>query len=320
MTQILVAGLSAGVASALLFASTVSGTAASMLLLCLASLPVTIAALGWHHWAGLLAALSGAVLLAVLVHPYVAVNFLALAGIPGWGLGYLALLGRPVANGGTPQMEWYPPGRLVLWAALYGAAVIAVGVVMLEGDEATLRKDLGALVDLILHPPDIPGLPPVPPDVAAIDPDLLVTLLARVFLPLLALLAGFVPLVNLWLAGHVVRFSGRLPRPWPDLAALSLPRPAAVMYAAAIAAAVLLPGLAGIAASGFVAALTMAFAVGGLALLHALTRGMRGRAWMLAGAYAVMTIIGPWPMTAVGLGDTVFDLRRLKRGPGARQE
>jgi hypothetical protein len=198
--------------------------------------------------------------------------------------------------------------------------VIAVAVVMLEGDEATLRKDLGAFIDLILHPPDIAGLPPVFPEIAAIDPDLRVTVLVRMLLPFVAVLAGFVPLVNLWLAGLVVKFSDRLPRPWPDLAAVSLPRPAAVMYAASIAAAVLIPGLGGIAAALFVAALTMAFAVGGLALLHAESRGMRGRAWMLGGAYAVMTILGPWPMTVAGLADTVFNLRRQKHDPDAGQK
>ena len=34
-----------------------------------------------------------------------------------WWLGYLTLLARPAANGAGNALDWYPVGRLVLWAA-----------------------------------------------------------------------------------------------------------------------------------------------------------------------------------------------------------
>lgn len=328
MTKIVLAGLGAGAAAALLFASTATGAAVSMLLLCLSPLPVMIVALGWSHWAGLIAALAGSAALAG-ISPTFGLSFLILAGIPGWGLGYLALLGRradtaaPAAvngsaappGGAAPGMEWYPPGRLLMWSAVFGAAAVALGLVLLEGDEAALRADLRTLAEAFIHPPDIPGLPPMPPEMSEIDPDLVVTVLVRGVLPLFAVLAGFVSLVDLWLAGHVVRVSERLLRPWPDLATTTLPPLAAVLLAASFFAAFLLSGLAGIAASLLATTLTTAFAVAGFAVLHFVTRGMRGRAWLLGGAYAAVSILG-WPMlfmTLVGLADTLFGLRRHAR-------
>jgi len=56
MIQIVLVGLGAGAAAALLFASVVSGSLAAVFLFYLAPLPIMIAALGWSHLAGLIAA------------------------------------------------------------------------------------------------------------------------------------------------------------------------------------------------------------------------------------------------------------------------
>ena len=53
MLQIVMVGLGAGAAAALLFASVVSGSIVAVLLFYLAPLPIMIAALGWSHLAGL---------------------------------------------------------------------------------------------------------------------------------------------------------------------------------------------------------------------------------------------------------------------------
>ena len=52
MMQIVLIGIGAGAATALLFASVASGSLISVLLFYLAPLPILIAALGWSHWAG----------------------------------------------------------------------------------------------------------------------------------------------------------------------------------------------------------------------------------------------------------------------------
>src|SRR5512138_2186954 len=126
MMQIVLIGLGAGVAAALLFVSVVSGSPAAVVLFYLAPLPILIAALGWSHWAGLIAAASATAAVAVLSGVFfVAVPVIAFGA---WWLGYLALLARPVANGGAGALEWYPVGRLVLWSAVIGTLVVAAAV------------------------------------------------------------------------------------------------------------------------------------------------------------------------------------------------
>src|SRR4051812_50170712 len=56
MMQVALIGVSAGAATALLFASVASGSALSVPLFYLAPLPILIAAMGWSHWAALIAA------------------------------------------------------------------------------------------------------------------------------------------------------------------------------------------------------------------------------------------------------------------------
>src|SRR5262245_44992954 len=118
MTQLLLVAVGAGAAAALLFASVASGSVLAVFLFYLSSLPILIAAMGWGHLAGLLGALLAATGVGVVLGFYFFVAFLFGVGLPAWWLGYLALLGRSAAaNGSAGGMEWYPVGRLVLWAA-----------------------------------------------------------------------------------------------------------------------------------------------------------------------------------------------------------
>ena len=57
MVQLILIGIGAGAATALLFASVASGSPLSVPLFYLAPLPILIAALGWSHWAALIAAI-----------------------------------------------------------------------------------------------------------------------------------------------------------------------------------------------------------------------------------------------------------------------
>ena len=111
MMQILAIGLGAGAASGLLFASVASGSPLlSMLLFYLAPLPILIAALGWSHWAGLVAALSAGIG-SLSPSGFFFFTFMLGAGLPGWWLGYLTLLAQLIRI--RPRM----PGNLIRPAA-----------------------------------------------------------------------------------------------------------------------------------------------------------------------------------------------------------
>ena len=101
MMNLVLIGIGAGAAAALLFASVTSGALLSIPLFYLAPLPIMIAGLGWSHWAALIAAGIGSISLGLALGTVFFFGFLADAGIPAWWLGYLAMLARPLAASGN---------------------------------------------------------------------------------------------------------------------------------------------------------------------------------------------------------------------------
>jgi len=95
MMQIVLIGLGAGAASAFLIASVTSGSPISLVLANFAQLPILLAAIGWTHYAGLVAVLMASAGLAVILGSWVSFAFLIGIGLPAWWIGYLALLARP---------------------------------------------------------------------------------------------------------------------------------------------------------------------------------------------------------------------------------
>jgi hypothetical protein len=313
MIQFALIAIGAGTAAALLFASVASGSIFATFLFYLAPLPIMIAGLGWSHWAGLVAALGAASALGAILGFYFFAAFLVGAGIPAWWLAYLALLARPVPPGGV---EWYPIGRLALWAAILGTAVVLIAIPNFGTDKESLQAGLRSAFERALQAPAPGGGPPVP---GGADTERLIDLFVAAIPPAAAVLTTLVNVINLWLAGRIVRVSGRLRRPWPDLTTLSLPPFAPWLLAAAVAGT-FLPDLLGLLSGVFAASLLMIFAILGFAVLHAITRGMGNRGLALAGAYAAVVVFG-WPvlgMALLGLAETAFNLRgriTQRRGP-----
>jgi hypothetical protein len=316
MMQIVLIGLGAGTAAALLFASGLSGSTAAMLLVVLAPLPILIVALGWSHWAGLIAAATAAACLS-LVGVDVLVAFLLAVALPAWWLGYLALLARPAP---TPDgHEWYPVGRLVLWAACINAALVVMTLWSFGSDLAGLQAALRTAFDSSVE--EIVGAGLENPADAARLVDLMVALIPSAAAASLTLTT----VLNLWLAGRIVKISGRLQRPWPRLCDMRFPAVAPGLLGLAVAGS-FLPDLIGISSSAVAASLMIAHVLLGLALIHALTAGLNGRGFILGSVYAAIVIFAwpvRWPLLFIGLlgmSDALFDLRGLiarRRGPPA---
>ena len=102
--------------------------------------------------------------------------------------------------------------------------------------------------------------------------------------------------VNLYAAGRSTQLSHNLTRPWPDLpASLALPWPLGVAFLIGAGGAYALPAPAGqyfsIVAGGLGAALTLQ----GLAVAHALSRGLKRQGFRFVGPttmYALMQATG----------------------------
>jgi magnesium-transporting ATPase (P-type) len=310
MMQIVLIGLGAGAASALLFASIASGSPLSFALANFAQLPIMLAAIGWTHMAGLLAAVVASLGLAIATSGSVAVAFLLGIGLPAWWIGYLVLLARPASGPDPAAVEWYPVGRIVVWTAIAAALIVLVTMLRYGFDagqvQAGLRRELErALRFLSGSPANSPlQLPSVK------DPERLLDILVLIVPPMKAFALTTTSLLNLWLAALIVRISGRLKRPWPQIAQMTFPPFAATVLAIAVAGT-FLPDLIGLASGIFTASLLLAFALLGFAVLHAVTAGVTGRGFMLTGLYFSVGVFG-WPivlMSFLGLVETMVALR-----------
>ena len=316
MMQFALVGIGAAAASALLFASIASGSLLSIFLFYVAPLPILIAALGWTHWVAAFAALAAATTLAAVFGGMFFLAFMLGAGLPAWWLGYLAMLARPSSNGGSSgALEWYPTGRLVLWCAAFSALVICIGVLNFGTDIDTYRTEMRQSLERVIQFRSDGSNVPSARAGALID------FMTAALAPAASVLATITLALNLWLAARVVKFSGRLQRPWPELPALAFPRSTAIVFVVVIALT-FAGGILSVLATVASAALIVAYGMLGFAVLHSLTRGSRGRGLILGATYGAV-IVFFWPVLALcmlGLADTAIDLRgraARKGGPPA---
>ncbi len=308
-----IVGIGAGLVSALLFAVVITGSPLAILLSYVAPLPVFIAALGWNHRAGLVASGVGALAVALALKPAVGLGFLLGSALPCWWIGYLALLGRSEADRPT---EWYPLGRILFWIAGMAALITLGGALAISGDFEQFQTTMTRALTAVLGGEGsrtgamVPNLPP------GLNIPELVKLLAAL-VPYVAG-ASFVPMIaaNLWLAAKAVQMSGRLPRPWPLIPSLALPREATIVLLGAVLVS-MMGGFAGLAASALTGALVAAFALHALAAIHEMTLGKSWRMPALSGLYMALLLLLAWllPLLALfGVADCAFGLRH--RFPG----
>ena len=302
-------GAGSGLVSAALFASAATATALAGVLFYLAPLPLCLAGLGWGGMAALISALTGTVVIAASLGPATAAIFALSVAAPTALLAHLALLSRPAA---TPHgqmvgaLEWYPPGRLLGWAALMAGVLAGILVLVLGYDQEAYRQSIREILEhSTLKELDRDGTLFTEETIASLS-----GMLARALPAAFAVIWLTITLFNLWMAGLIVDASGRALRPWPNLHALELPNAFVLIFAVALVAS-FLPGLAGLLATGLAGALLFAYVLQGLAVIHVYSRGVPLRALLLAAVYLGILLLG-WVAIAVailGLGEPLFRLR-----------
>jgi hypothetical protein len=310
MLQTLLIGLGAGTTAALLYASAARGSPLAFLLANFAQLPIMIAAVGWTHYAAIAAVLLAAIGLTIALDTTAAFGFVMVIGLPAWWIGYLALLARPASTPGATDVEWYPVGRIVAWTAIAAACVVSVTLLRYGFDLAQMRAGLRRALEIMLRlisasPADMPTrLPNIR------DPERLIDIMVLIIPPAKAILFTLTCLLNLWLAAVIVRISGRLRRPWPRISEMSFPPFAPTLLALAVAGT-FLPDFVGALSGVLTASLLLAYALLGLAVMHAITTGVAGRGLILTGLYLTIGVL-IWPlllMSLIGLIETIASLR-----------
>lgn len=313
-------GLAAGLVSAIVFASATTGPLPLRVLLFFIS-PLTIyiagLALGWR--AAATGAVAGAVFMALAAtSPFAAFAFLACEALPAVALTHLAGLYRDSGPlKGPRDVEWYPVGRIVMWAALIGAGLAAITILSVVGDRDALLASLKTAAGNFISKQMPDGAGRAPLDDAELTQIATMTLNLLPAMSAISWTAGH--LLNLWLAARVTLASGYLLRPWPDLAATWLPVRLPAVLAAALVATALADGVPRFIAAALTGALFLAYLLQGLAIVHYTTRGSAWRAFVLSALYAVLILLNavvPLLVAMLGLAETVRPMRKFPPGPG----
>ncbi len=309
----LLIALGAGLISAVVFASATTGPLLMrMVLFLLTPLALFMAGLGLGPLAAAAAGVAGTLIVFAAGSALHALVFAASQAVPALVLVYLASLARPGTDGAA---EWYPAGRLVIAAALIAGAFAALTLFLLGGDIDTLRAALRTMLQSFVDT-ELPKMPDAPTlGAAEIDE---ATAIALALLPAASAISTMGSLLfNLWLAGRITLASGRLQRPWPDLAAIVYP-PATPLLLAAATGAGFLAGLPGMVAAGFAGPLFFAYVLLGLAVVHYTTRGRPWRPFALWGLYAslfVMNTIASLAIALLGLAEAIWPMRKISPPP-----
>ncbi len=293
MAQQLLMALGAGAASAILFILPAKGSLAGLAFGVLAPLPLMIVALGLGERMSAAAAAIGAVVIALMIDPIVSGAFLLSVAAPALLLGFLGR--RP---------GWGAPGVLLLVVALV-AMLAAWSLIAIVG--ARYPSFGAALDDLAqqLAPQIKAMIEATDARVLGLEPQEVTRWVLLGMPPIAAAWSVAALSFNLWAAGRIAAASGQLPRPWAGMPeTLRLPRVAFALVGVAVLGGVV-HGLPRLLAATALAAFLVAFALHGLATLHALTRGRAGRPAILSGFYALCLALFPWPLVlAAGLGLT----------------
>lgn len=323
MNKTLLAGAGLGLVAAVVFASATTGPFfVRFLLMFLTPLPIALAGLGWGWRSAVVAGVAGSAVVLLFASPVVAASFALTQAVPMAVLAYLALLSRPLSESGIAGaddslgVEWYPAGRIVIWASVL-AGLMGIGtLMMLGGDLETLRKALAEFIKTAIASSGLPGAEGQTQlsdaEIAALSE------IALSMLPGASAMSWMASLLfNLWLAGRVTLASGQLGRPWPDLAAITYPRGTPLAFGIMLLAT-MLSGYAGLAASGFAGGLLVAYLLMGLAILHYTTRGRPWRPFALWALYGMLLVVNVWigiPIVLLGLAETIFHLRARSAAP-----
>jgi hypothetical protein len=302
MVQIILIGIGAGLAAALLF-SALGGTFLSFPLFALTGLPIGIVSLGWTPIAGAIAALVGAAAVFFFLSPLASAMFLLLFALPLVWLARLAGLSRTSGE----SVDWFPLGRILVHAAIAVAiGLTACGFLIGFNPKILTAMMLDEIALWIAAVPDN-GRQPTQEEIETV-----VRFYVAMIPYLTATMMVIVIVFDLWLAGIVARTSGRLARPRERLWTVTLSLGTAGTFIVALAASFLsfpLGSIAAVVAGAFGCALALL----GLAVLHAVTFGSQARTAMLTITYVLATLLFPL-FAAIGLGETFLNLRARRFG------
>ena len=292
------AGVALGAVAGLMYIGVMLGTPGALILVYLTQLPLFMAGLWFGTVAAVVAGIAGSLVLLAASDLLGAALFAVLNAAPVALLVRQALLARRRDDG---TLAWYPVGLLTAWLTAYALVGIGASVVLMGGPESLQESLRGVLAQVLdrMYGRQLPNRDEVAATLASIIPGIV------------AASWMVTAVVNGALAqGVLARFSVNW-RPSPSLIALGLPIWLPIALAAA-AAATALGGSARFVGINVLIALSVAFCLAGLAVLHAAVRRLSHPVMALVFFYTTAVVFG-WPFLVVavlGLLESWLGLRR----------
>ncbi len=303
--------LGAGLASALLFAVTVQGTAIAMALAYLAPLPIMIATLGWGADVGLIALFVACATVAGVIEPLSGLLYGLTVALPALVLAALAR--APSLPRFRKPDAAAPPLRASVGAMTLAAA--GFGVVISFGALVTLIVVYGGYENGVTTISEMlrPTLQEAMGEASDATLAEAISLFVKYSPAAVAASTTLMLLANLYAAARSIQVSQRLDRPWPPLPiSLSLPPGAALAALVALGAWLTTPPRYGAFAAVLVGALGVIFVMQGLAVLHALSRRLPARPALLFCLYFACFVAPRWVLPAlamIGAAESLYSLR-----------
>lgn len=320
----------AGLAAAALQATLIVPSPVGIVLFSLSSLPLFMTGFAFGPLPVVLAGLVGTSVLANALGWQMGFVFAVSAAVAPVILTFLALKHRPAA-GAVPiegeasdgTVQWYPEGRLVLWAVAIGVGVMLASFLAGGGDLAALRASTATIAR------HIGQMLVRNNDVTKGDIDAFVRVMVVLVPPAATVIWHLATMICLWLAARIVTMSGTGLRPWAPFSALRFPLNSLWILIGLIALmgidAMWGPpatsagpwGLVTFTGSMALGAMTSAFLLLGLAVAHALTAGLNGQFFVLGALYLALVLLQGvlfLPLVGLGVADMLFDLRGRAKG------
>jgi len=324
-------GIGAGIAAAVVCSLATRATVSAALLANLCPLPIMITMMGYGAVAGASAVGAAAVTVAAVFYTQekfgnvdaaalAGLTFVFFVGLPAFWLSLLSVLSRVKGStnwvvttrvGSFFAREYCPLERVLTYATSLSATVgvaIAIYVSSLYGGFDVAVDKISSELMLLINPKQLPS---------GVSPRDIARATALSLAPVAAGCNLLVMLINLWLAGRIVQLSGKLPRPWPNIAwELRLPRIYLLVFGLASALGPYTGGLPGLIVTIVAVTLGVTYALLGLATAHHLLRGASFRLPALVLIYLSLVIpLTALALVAAGVADAAFSLRDRKK-PG----
>ncbi|MDR3437198.1 DUF2232 domain-containing protein [Telmatospirillum sp.] len=301
MSKDLGLSVAAGLASALVFLSVLTGGGMGVLLAYLMPLPLVMIGFSRGLWQALLAAAVALVAVAV-VAPSGALAFAATTLLPTGILVPVVLRRRQAADGRT---EWHPVGSLLAWLALVAVVVVVAGTSLTAAQGTGFEDQARAYVTQVLDQ----VAPQAPPDMRSGA----IALWSALFPAMLGCGWLLMVVLNGLLAQWIVAKAGQASRPTPAYAEMELPLWSLAILAVAVLVGVTIGGNVGYLARNAAVILIVPQTLAGLTVVHRTLRGRPNRGVLLALFYVVFFVMFGWSLVAVaGLG-LVRHWTRLRR-------